>query len=568
MRKIINRCCLLLLILNGCSSEKITSISIISNQVNIGVEESITLTVTHSPSALPAPGYLWVSSSPNIVTVNNGIITGINVGTAVIKVTSLSSKSIISECTVIVKMRGTLDFPYYINNVQDLILMRDRINNENVKYGNKAYKLAADLDFANENYWEPIGKSEITPFKGSFDGNGKIIKNIKIGTSNTIVSMLYAGLFGYINGGKVSNLDIRWSYINTDFYAGGIAGKIINGTIIYNCVTDGDVISQISGGIVGSISDGEISNCHSSGNISSACDKLSEKGSIGGGISAEVSGGIISNCYSTGNVSAETFTGGIIGDGFNKTIISNCYSTGNVTAEGYAGGIIGRFYGTIINNCYSTGNIFSFGYSGGISGYSAKVIFNSYSTGNVSSDAASGGIGGGGAVYNCYSTGKISTSFDTDLTSRAGGISSEAQEIYNCYSISEVKSYSKNTAFGVSYAGGIAGYVYKSITNCIALNSSVTADHVILSYVFPAKIANLDSFFTKSDNNYSLNTMVVKKGNTTVSHFSTKTDGINLTANPVDLLNAYVNANPTINGVALSKWKVQTGVNNGYPIFQ
>lgn len=63
---------------------------------------------------------------------------------------------------------------YYISNVAGLEWFRDQVNNENTFEG-KTIKLVADLDLNNEN-WTSIG-TEAKPFSGTFDGNGKTIKN-------------------------------------------------------------------------------------------------------------------------------------------------------------------------------------------------------------------------------------------------------------------------------------------------------------------------------------------------------------------------------------------------------
>ncbi|MBQ8693952.1 MAG: hypothetical protein IJ520_12525, partial [Synergistaceae bacterium] len=55
---------------------------------------------------------------------------------------------------------------YIIDSVDDLKLMRDRVNasTESKKY----YKLAADLDITAETDWEPIGNGVV--FSNFFDG--------------------------------------------------------------------------------------------------------------------------------------------------------------------------------------------------------------------------------------------------------------------------------------------------------------------------------------------------------------------------------------------------------------
>ena len=55
----------------------------------------------------------------------------------------------------------------------------------------KSYYLTADIDLSGWD-WTPIGTS--LPFTGTFDGQGYVIKNLKI-----TMSYQYVGLFGYIH---------------------------------------------------------------------------------------------------------------------------------------------------------------------------------------------------------------------------------------------------------------------------------------------------------------------------------------------------------------------------------
>ena len=72
--------------------------------------------------------------------------------------------------------------------------------------------------------------------------------------------------------------------------------------------------------------------------------------------------GTISNCYSTGDVSGgddSEWLGGLVG--YNEGgSISNCYSTGAVTGgtgSEQLGGLVGYNGSGNISNCYSTGNV-------------------------------------------------------------------------------------------------------------------------------------------------------------------------------------------------------------------
>jgi len=395
-----------LLVLTSCTQNdvelKITAITFDSTQVVIGVSESTTLTLKQTPANLPAPVLTWVSLSPDIATVDaNGVVKGVSIGTVKIKVSCQNDQSINTTCNVIVKTRGTSELPFLIYTVQDLIQMRDRVNNDKPNYGNKVYKLMADLDFSNEVSWLPI--SDNSQFTGIFDGNGKIIKNIRIGTQSSSVSLGYAGLFGNIKGGDILNFGIQWSCLNSNSTTGGIVGNL--------------------------------------------------------------SGGTISNCFSTGLILGGQFAAGIAGS-IDQGAISNCYSSCAITS-------------TSIDNTW------------------------------------------------------------------CGGI------------VGSVRNLSGN--------GGL-------VANCIALNASLTAI-TVTNNSYPWRIANFTYAGTAS-NNYASTSIIVKRGTsannlTIVTSFTnTKNDGANLSSNPVDLLNTYVVTNPTFNGITLSKWKVQTGINNGYPIFQ
>ena len=396
-----------LLLLTSCTQKdvelKLTAIAFDSTQVIIGVSESTTLTLKQIPANLPAPLLTWVSLSPDIATVDaNGVVKGVGIGTAKIKVCSQSDQSINTTCNV-VKTRGTSELPYLINTVQDLIQMRDRVNNDNANYGNKVYKIMADLDFSNEASWLPIGSSDKIPFTGIFDGNGKVIKNIRIGTQSSSVSLGYAGLFGNIIGGDILNLGIQWSCLNSN---------------------------STTGGIVGNLSGGTISNCFSTGLILG--------GRPAAGIAGYIDQGTISNCY------------------------SSCAITSTSINDTWCGGIVG----CVLNN---SGN------------------------------------------------------------------------------------------------GGL-------VANCIALNTSLIAI-TLTNNSYPKRIANFTDAGSAS-NNYASTSIIVKKGtsasNLTIitSFTNTKNDGANLIGNPIDLLNAYVTTNRTINGVTLSKWKVDASINNGCPVFQ
>ena len=126
--------------------------------------------------------------------------------------------------------------------------------------------LANDIDLENK-LWTPIGtvlgESRYTySFAGTFDGNGKTIKNLKVDHADC------AGLFGNMCGGTIKNLTIDGFDLNADHYAGAILGwgetgatsiviencKALNGKIKVNVIEKADGTHDLgdkAGAIVG-----------------------------------------------------------------------------------------------------------------------------------------------------------------------------------------------------------------------------------------------------------------------------------------------------------------------------
>jgi Leucine-rich repeat (LRR) protein len=133
--------------------------------------------------------------------------------------------------------------------------------------------------------------------------------------------------------------------------------------------------------------------------------------------------------------------------------ITNCAVTGLIHGAGfsYAAGIAGNLSATI-SGCYSNVDIYG-NEAGGIAGYVAGVIENSYALGNVSGgDAYLGGIAGhvrNGSINNCYTTGSVTGGVQSIVGGIAGKVGNNGYDRY----------------------GG-------TVTNCIALNTSVTGGEV------------------------------------------------------------------------------------------
>ena len=209
-----------------------------------------------------------------------------------------------------------------------------------------------------------------TAFTGVFDGKGHKIRNFTINGGNND----YLGLFGWINsGGSVKNLGLENFTVSGFQDVGGLVG--INTGSISNCYSTGAVSSGFDsegiGGLVGLNYD-SISNCYSTGTVSGIDGSAYIGGLVGD------SYGTISNCYSTGSISGTSSVGGLVGYNFDNSI-SQCYSTGTVSGSNDVGGLVGaNDYGSI-SDCYSTGSVSGTSDIGGLVGYNdSDSIFSSY----------------------------------------------------------------------------------------------------------------------------------------------------------------------------------------------
>jgi len=260
--------------------------------------------------------------------------------------------------------------------------------------------ISYDLETPINQGFDPVGTYDFekanSEFTGSFDGQNHTISNLSINRldDNDV------GLFGAIGAvGEVKNVGVINVNITGESYVGGLVGSNSNGTVS-NSYSTGNVTgeSYYVGGLIGYNRDGTVSNSYSTGNVSG-------ESYVGGLVGRNINSNI-SNSYSTGNVTGESdYVGGLVGRNSNGNI-SNSYSTGNVSGESdYVGGLVGRNNNGTVSNSYSTGNVTG-EFVGGLIGYNREgTVSNSYSTGNVSGESYVGGLVGrnyNGNISNSY----------------------------------------------------------------------------------------------------------------------------------------------------------------------
>ena len=349
---------------------------------------------------------------------------------------------------------GTSSDPYIVCSSNHLGLI-----GSNSTYGlNDHYKMGQDIDLDNVAFI-PIGI-----FGGTFDGDGKKIKNLSIsaGATGTILDV---GLFKGTSLGTIKNLGIE----NFNITASAGAHTIL-----------------AIGVLVGDANGGTISNCYAVDSddqedvtvtSSSASNKSYDVGGLVGS-----NGATIISSYVAGNV-----TGGDGGDqigglvGINTGTITSSYVTGDVTGgdrNDYIGGLAGANSGIIISS-YVTGNVTGEDGSdsgiGGLVGINTGTIISSYVTGDVTGGDGSDRIGGlvgytlSGTIISSYATGTVNGGDgNEDL---AGGLVGEGNS-----GVDIIASYATGTVDGGAgtgdYAGSLVGETSPTVTASYGFGST------------------------------------------------------------------------------------------------
>ena len=242
---------------------------------------------------------------------------------------------------------GSEETAYEIKTKDDL---QKVLKNDSSGY----FKLMNDIDL--EGKYISVLFNSTTSFKGTFDGNGKTIKNFKIGTSDTLISQSssqYYGFFGYISAtGVVKNVTFDSFEMNVtrsskSYYgllAGYNAGLIENVTVTNSILNTAITSTGVGylGGLVGyNALGGKIKNCSVNMDVKGVAKRtLFVGGVVGYNHTTDLNNEISSTSY-VGNIdvtiegtssttySSETCVGGIIGQNYSKVI--DCSSAGKIT---------------------------------------------------------------------------------------------------------------------------------------------------------------------------------------------------------------------------------------------
>ena len=302
-----------------------------------------------------------------------------------------------------------------INNLDDLNEIRNDVYGTSlrgssegcpVETGCLGYELTRDLDFdSNGNgrldsgdwnagqSWVPVtGDVSImnATFGAIFDGNGHIIRNLRI---NTIANYRDYGLFGNTYKADIRNLGFVNSVINVSTDLSTHIGTLIGsgyGTNVSNCYVNNGVINtsnhsaHVVGGLVGSMGAGFssvdplIKNTYFNGSITTGgnaaglvgfinivnIENSYAKGAINGryvgGLVANIYGGDLINNFANVQIVASVNAGGLLDAlGQGNTTIRNSYALGSINASSFAGGLVRSisYANVVIANSYANNQI-------------------------------------------------------------------------------------------------------------------------------------------------------------------------------------------------------------------
>lgn len=341
--------------------------------VKQGAKDSKTQTVNFSKEDKTAE-VTFKNLTPNTTYVIK-FTTGFNGKKVNIKVKT-SDNLVKESITVTTSNEGIKGSPYLIYNYEEF-----------EKYVRKApngyFRLEADITFPDGNNNLPYFTNTGTEgkFTGEFDGNGKTIRNFKVGSvdsegkiSHSSSSKLNYGLFGYIGEtGKVFNLTLEGFEVSVSRSTGTSSSSIGNYSLL--CGYSVGTIERVT--IKNSTLNVKTSNTNTDKfNVGTVVGQLSGKGTITDvtventiiNVEAKIDANVGGICGTTKdaekiiktennskvlvpNISIANFIGGEINVNVNSTSTSSEKSVTSV------GGILGTNHIAVVDKCKSTGKI-------------------------------------------------------------------------------------------------------------------------------------------------------------------------------------------------------------------
>ena len=215
--------------------------------------------------------------------------------------------------TTVNKPNQSDDGTYQIGSAAELLWLANAVNSDKDAEAAYSAQLLCDIDL--ESHDIRIGSSS-NPYKWTFDGNGKVIKNLKINDTTTMGGV---GLFPQLSASAaVKNLGIVNAQVSS--------GKAFVSALSGNCA-------------------GKIESCFVKDSIVSA---QAIAGSLCGTL---VANAIMTNCYAVNNNVSGMMSGGLVGN--NAGNLSNTYVADTILTTTMTGMIQGNGTGVPLNSFYA-----------------------------------------------------------------------------------------------------------------------------------------------------------------------------------------------------------------------
>ena len=403
-----------------------------------------------------------------------------------------------------------------ISSEADLIAMQE--NPDGNYYLAKDITIKENLNLFPNYYDYDTEMQHKECFTGSLDGRGHKIKN-------------YTGIGLFDNAKNATFKNIVMTNVTLETpemrVAEGCAALVLNAKkCVFSNITVSGKAKSSGAGIVYSTESCNFTKC-----ISKVDANVKERKDISinsfAGITRGDNKSTFKSCKNKGNITLTGKTNAealfmVFGIAGTVKKIENCVNSGNITIkntvdDGYAGsdfelkagGLVGDSY-ELVKGCGNTGKI-SVTNKGGrmtrasitVSGVIARYrghcsVKQCYNKGTVSfegicaesSPAYISGIGTGGAMTECYNTGKIIVN-TKDGVSYVGGVAQYERKLKNCYNAGTV------SLTGKGYAGGVAGDF--SAGSCNYNVGKVTAKG---KNAYAGEIAGYVTMESSVDNNY------------------------------------------------------------------
>ena len=431
---------------------------------------------------------------------------------------------------------GTASDPFIVSSYSHLLNLAELANDANTNgLLDSTYHYAQvcdlDMDFASwrvaDGYgWNSIGCSNLTPFRGRYNGKGHKISNLWSERDATA----FVALFGCTQNARIDSLTIENANMDGFYCSAALVGCAMTRA-------DFDDVTYIS--------DCRVQNSTISGSDDNDPNRLGIGGLVG---AVEQHARLfINRCEvsSSNKIAGGYAVGGVLGVGIvgSRVMITDCVNKANISSY-YApcGGIVGTADSLFLVGCSNYGEIKAnvggtegenakkIGAGGIIGGSGPAQVLSSINYGNVSGHEGVAGIvgssrmtGGDGSedeysyndivVYNCENRGNIQG------VKFVGGITGESQcTIYGVQNSGSVN--------GESYVAGIVGQSPMCAThNSINKGSVNGTDYVggIIGNCIMGSITSTQNFANINATGNYVGGIVGLAGTYFITHYSTNT---------------------------------------------